>query len=216
LVNSSECESCRQKRKDRQNKTYKNNKRERERIKNGLCSLCGEQPLVNARECETCRQSRRDRQKLEYENRKENDRLSHKIRAEQFIALGLCYRCGNPKADDKKRCDDCIKQSFQYHIKLKDEAYLQYGGYECNCCKETIKDFLTLDHIHNDGAKHRREISTSRYGKYHTSGGHGKSLYLWLKRNGYPNVVQVLCMNCNWGKRVNGICPHKQNTLDKA
>jgi hypothetical protein len=30
-----------------------------------------------------------------------------------------------------------------------------------------------------------------------------------LVKNNFPNDFQTLCMNCNWGKRYYGICPHK-------
>lgn len=82
---------------------------------------------------------------------------------------------------------------------IKDEAYNAYGGYKCSCCGESNPLFLSIDHINEDGAEHRRKHSVE-----------GKKLYYWLKRNGYPSGFQILCMNCNWGKaRNNGICPHK-------
>lgn len=52
---------------------------------------------------------------------------------------------------------------------------------------------LTIDHIHNDGAKHRREIT----------GGisqNGAKLYAWLKKNNYPEGFQVMCWNHNMKK----------------
>jgi hypothetical protein len=34
-------------------------------------------------------------------------------------------------------------------------------------------------------------------------------------RNGFPPGYQVLCMNCNHGKRMNnGVCPHKERCND--
>lgn len=81
--------------------------------------------------------------------------------------------------------------------RLKDAAYAAYGGYVCACCGETEKAFLTIDHVNNDGAKHRREVDR-------------RKIYKWLARNGYPNDFQVLCMNCNFGKARNGgVCPHQ-------
>jgi hypothetical protein len=56
-----------------------------------------------------------------------------------------------------------------------------------------------MDHVENDGAAHRRQI-----------GDGSDALILWLKKNGFPAGFQVLCANCNHGKRVNGgVCPHK-------
>lgn len=73
-----------------------------------------------------------------------------------------------------------------------------YGGAHCACCGESTYEFLTIDHIDNDGAKHRAAI--------------GSHLYRWLIENDFPEGFQVLCMNCNWGKHRNGgICPHKDH-----
>lgn len=79
--------------------------------------------------------------------------------------------------------------------KLKHEAIMAYGGYRCACCGETEPKFMSIDHIENNGAQHRREVwGVSR----------------WLKVNGYPKGFQVLCMNCNFGKFMNGgVCPHQ-------
>lgn len=83
------------------------------------------------------------------------------------------------------------------------EVYNAYGGAQCACCGEAELKFLTLDHINNDGNKHRKEIS----GKTRDS----RMVYYWLKRNGFPPGYQILCYNCNCGKSRNkGICPHKE------
>lgn len=84
--------------------------------------------------------------------------------------------------------------------KLKAAAYAAYGGFKCACCGETTEAFLSLDHVNNDGAQHRK-ISDRR------------KIYHWLRDNKYPTGFQVLCMNCNFGKARNGgICPHKNNS----
>ena len=76
----------------------------------------------------------------------------------------------------------------------------KYGG-KCACCGESELDFLTIDHIYNDGNEHRKKFNI----------GPGKETYRWLRRNDYPDGFQVLCFNCNLGKRINkGICPHKR------
>jgi hypothetical protein len=88
----------------------------------------------------------------------------------------------------------------KYRQKLKLEIFTHYGGNppKCACCGETIIDFLSIDHINNDGAKHRKEE------------GLGYQFYRWLKNNNFPEGYQVLCMNCQFGKRINnGICSHK-------
>lgn len=64
----------------------------------------------------------------------------------------------------------------------------------CVCCGEKELQFLTIDHINNDGDQHR---------KY---GGH---FYIWLVRRNFPEGFQVLCYNCNCSKGFYGRCPHQ-------
>lgn len=84
---------------------------------------------------------------------------------------------------------------------LKNEILMAYGGV-CFCCGESNVKFLTIDHINNDGAAHRKAVTGNSRGT--------RGFQYWLKRNGFPEGFQVLCFNCNCGKQVNGgICPHK-------
>ena len=89
-------------------------------------------------------------------------------------------------------------------VRIKDAVFGAYGGYCCVCCGETERAFLTLDHLHNDGATFRRDTFGARtYAGYRT--------YAWLHVHQYPAGYQVLCMNCQFGKRMNhGVCPHQQ------
>lgn len=83
--------------------------------------------------------------------------------------------------------------------RLKAETFTAYGGAICACCGEKELGFLTLDHIHGGGKQHRlRE---------------GARIYNSLKRNKWPSGYQVLCMNCNWGRRLTGTCPHKKEHI---
>jgi hypothetical protein len=94
--------------------------------------------------------------------------------------------------------------------RLKDAVFAAYGGYRCSCCGETEPRFLTIDHINNDGGKFRKEVLGKRnHCGYHT--------YRWLARHGFPDGVQVLCMNCNHGRQMNGgICPHRLRSNDQS
>ena len=90
-----------------------------------------------------------------------------------------------------------LKMQTEYDRKIRHKVLYFYsnGKMECGCCGETENKFLTLDHINNDGAEHRRNT------KGHTFG--------WLIRNGMPTGFQVLCMNCNFAKGKYGECPHE-------
>ena len=101
-----------------------------------------------------------------------------------------------------------IKNKSQNQIRLQMKfAVLEfYGGKppKCACCSEKNILFLTIDHKNNDGNKHRRELS----------GGENRNsvnMYLWIVKNNFPPLFQVLCYNCNFGraKTKNKICPHK-------
>ena len=81
---------------------------------------------------------------------------------------------------------------------LKKEVLTYYGNgkLQCVCCGESDINFLSIDHINNDGAQHKKQI------KY-------AGLYAWLKRKSFPKGFQTLCFNCNCGKRITkGVCPH--------
>ena len=94
------------------------------------------------------------------------------------------------------------EKSKRNQDRCRQEVYAAYGGYKCNCCGETEKMFLSIDHVHNDGAAMKKAKLYS---------GNGTGFYQWLRKNKFPSGFQVLCMNCQVGKHKNGgICPHKQ------
>jgi len=91
---------------------------------------------------------------------------------------------------------------------IKEATFQAYGGWQCACCGETERLFLTLDHVENNGAEERRKIGGKR-----TSAGY--QTYTVLFRQDFPPGYQVLCMNCQHGKRMNqGICPHQGTCND--
>lgn len=115
------------------------------------------------------------------------------------MASGVCIRCGGIPLVTKQHCEPCRERhnaaTLRRYKVLKDEVFAAYGGYICACCGEDIPAFLSIDHIHEDGADHRRRIGTD--------------LYRWLIKHEFPEGFQVLCMNCQWGKRKHGVCPHQ-------
>lgn len=96
--------------------------------------------------------------------------------------------------------------NFASRQRARDQVYAAYGGYVCACCGETERAFLTLDHIHNDGSEHKREFNLRN----------GDEMHRWIIRRGFPAGFQVLCMNCNWAKRYNGICPHQAGKVQRS
>jgi hypothetical protein len=97
--------------------------------------------------------------------------------------------------------EEQIFKMKQYRHAMKDAAFQAYGGYVCKCCGETEKSFLCIDHVNNDGYKHRKEIRRAG----------GVGIYIWLADKDYPSGFQILCFNCNQSKRINGgLCAHQK------
>lgn len=139
-------------------------------------------------------------------------------RVARLKAANTCVQCGsNPathgimcltcrlrsKANQtKRRHNDPVrhrgyKQAFMR--KKKEQAYRILGA-KCNCCGESNKMFLTVDHVNNDGYKDKQRRRSLTY-----------LMYIEIVRNTFPGKYQILCWNCNCGKRTNGgTCPHKE------
>lgn len=111
---------------------------------------------------------------------------------------GICH-CGR-ESNGRWRCSECQEKWNAYHRvyyrKLKEEV-LAYYGHTCACCGETRYEFLTLDHINEDGAEQRRQAKTR-----------GGVTYFRQVKQTWPDDLQVLCWNCNLAKHHHGRCPH--------
>lgn len=113
---------------------------------------------------------------------------------------GLCVRCGLPKDNETIRCNKCKDEMSKARKKIYDQnkrVIFEYYGGKCTCCGEANPLFLTIDHINNDGSKHRKN-KQFRSNPFH-----------WIIKNDFPDDLQLLCFNCNCGRQLNGgICPH--------
>jgi hypothetical protein len=88
-------------------------------------------------------------------------------------------------------------------VALKRAVIAAYGG-KCKCCGEKEESFLCVDHVRNDGKRHFGGPNR----KYRMA---GSILYRWLKKKRFPKKrFQLLCCNCNQGKKICGVCPHKK------
>ena len=98
------------------------------------------------------------------------------------------------KQRKKNRIEILLRQR-EWRRKLKLEIFTHYSGGKpkCNHCNFEDIRALCLDHVNNDGAKHRRQIRP----KNKNRGGNSVDVYIWVKRNNYPKTFQVLCSNCN-------------------
>ena len=112
-----------------------------------------------------------------------------------------CKHCTIHFYDNKPERKEARRQiANRRNARLRIEAleYYSNGLMKCNCCGESQERFLTIDHIDNSGAEHRRKV------------GRGGVLRN-LKKEGYPKGFRVLCFNCNCGREYNkGVCPHEE------
>ncbi len=99
------------------------------------------------------------------------------------------------------------KMVSKHANKLRQHVINGYGG-ECVCCKERNSMFLVVDHVNNDGNIKRK---LSRHMEI------GANLYRRLIQDNFPSDYQLLCYNCNMGKRLNlGVCPHRTDDVAKV
>lgn len=155
-----------------------------ERKAAGLCVRCGKSPAHVGRTCcAPCREFLRVAKTKQYQ--------SHR-------AKGLCNWCGLPHTGSSL-CTSCAPKHAKCVRNLRagrrTKVIEHYGG-KCACCGEAEPIFLELDHINNDGTNYSKNIR--------------QELTAWAIRHDYPNMLQLLCCNCNRGKYLNGgVCPHQ-------
>lgn len=87
--------------------------------------------------------------------------------------------------------------SYQYRLDLKLAILSHYGvAGKCQCCwpdcAVTDIDMLSLDHVDNDGNVKRKESGILG----------GYPLYVKLRKDGYPEGFQTLCLNHQMKKAI--------------
>lgn len=117
----------------------------------------------------------------------------------------LCHRLaqydGYCITHSKEAQEKNSKATHKYNLKMRNAVLDAYGG-KCNCCGESERLFLQLDHLNNNGNTHRLIIGGVRNAS--------QAVYRHLVRSNFPPGYQILCANCNIGKHLNkGTCPHK-------
>lgn len=83
--------------------------------------------------------------------------------------------------------------------KVLRQCLLDYYGNKCTCCGEVTKEFLTIEHLNNNGSLQRKK-----------QGLVGVTFYRWVIKQGFPPDLTILCFNCNCSKGIYGKCPHQQ------
>ncbi len=113
---------------------------------------------------------------------------------------GQCRKCVCKQTSSwfQKNKDRVNAGKRAWNRKLRREALEAYGAF-CQCCGESAREFLAIDHINGGGSKHRKSYRNA-----------GNYIFLWLRKHAYPKGFQVLCHNCNFAKSHYGGCPHNE------
>ena len=83
------------------------------------------------------------------------------------------------------------EQCRQRAAKMRLQVFQHYSSEipKCAWCGEDDLVVLCIDHIDGGGNKQRK------------MNGSGNQFYYWLRKEGYPKGLQVLCHNCNVRKQ---------------
>lgn len=140
-------------------------------------------------------------------------------RKQQHLDARKRWLLRNPewvKAYNEKNREKLFKYRQQYRLKnlekiknyeagrvgrIRQQTLDAYGRI-CVCCGETREPFLTVDHFDKD-----KGHKIMKRGYASILRGHGE--YMRLKKLGWPPIVRIMCMNCNFAIRYNKPCPHE-------
>ena len=102
------------------------------------------------------------------------------------------YKGGRDGAFHCATANDQAVRCQRRHLKFKRLALMHYsaGTMQCARCPYSDPRALSIDHVNNDGCRHRAAVNRA-----------GSSLYQWLHSEGFPDGFQVLCMNCQFEKK---------------
>lgn len=111
----------------------------------------------------------------------------------------ICTPCRNIREkEDYSKDVNCAQRSKERYIKIKKELFNYYND-KCNLCGLDNHTMLTIDHVNNDGFKHRKNQS---------------NMYKWLLDNVGIDGYQLLCFNCNCSKNIE--YKDKYNLINKT
>lgn len=147
----------------------------------GNCESCGQPRGKDAARCDKCVSRRRGARRRAYR---------------RSLKDGLCTYCKcRPRRENSHWCEECRASHKAWRDKIKRAAIDGYGAV-CACCGELQYEFLTIDHVNNDGGVERKAT------KYQIG------IYQKIIAQNFPASYQILCYNCNCAKGVYGSCPH--------
>ena len=93
----------------------------------------------------------------------------------------------DPEYRERVRQQDSRRRRRNKHLVLTHYSKVDYPC--CVDCGEWDIRCLSIDHINGGGTKHRKET------------GGGTKFHIWLKKQGFPEGYDTVCMNCNFRRR---------------
>jgi len=111
------------------------------------------------------------------------------------------------------KCKDCCSRYNKSNRRRTRLKVIDGLGGKCECCGEDREPFLTLDHINNDGAQHRKSLWPGQMNGWRTG---SQVVYREVIKQGFPrDKYRILCYNCNCALKTYPICPHKLPPVNK-
>jgi hypothetical protein len=137
-------------------------------------------------------------------------RRRHGETKRKFCSIHCSLKAGVHSANGKKNLgrirkvgDGFDRKAYNRNSNRKLRAKVIQGlGGICACCGETMKGFLSLEHVGGWGKVHRKRENGKRR--------NGATLLRDVIRSDYDrSKFEVRCYNCNFGAAHNGgVCPH--------
>jgi hypothetical protein len=111
-----------------------------------------------------------------------------------------------------------VKRIRDERARLKQRLIEEYGP--CRCCGETTPEFLTLEHLDNGGAQHRRSlVRVGERGGIGFQSWHSVTMRVYqdVERQGFPkDAYCLLCWNCHMATRQGKSCPHVEMEVSRV
>lgn len=168
-----------------------------------ICVSCGIREVPEHAYNHVCHQCQHEARLRSWETRRNKPKPTTKVCtkcklekpvSEFYETRGHLYPSCAECCKEKRKTREYRTDEQARFATTKLEVLAHYGKDSkpvCAVCGESRVLCLTIDHINGGGRKHRAAV---------TGGSGGSRFYYWLKRNGYPDGYQTLCMNDNFLK----------------
>jgi hypothetical protein len=151
--------------------------------------------------CKACdRAQRRDRRLRNLEASRAREAAYRDSHRDERRAQGATYRerhrdelleKSRIRYETSREHNAEVRQAWSLALKYEVMSHYADGDPACARCDYSDLRALTIDHINGGGGAHRRQLN-----------GGGWRTYSWLRASHYPVGYQVLCMNCQFIKKL--------------